>query len=104
MQVRAEVVDPELLRPRCLVCCRFAVEEEDVRFDTLRVEDAGGKAKERVDIGLLEQLAANRFAGAAFEENVVRNDHRGPAVLLEDREDVLDEVELLVAGGRPEII
>jgi hypothetical protein len=43
------------------------------------------------------------FARAAFEEDVVRHDHRRPADNLQQGEDVLDEVELLVAGGRPEV-
>ena len=62
----------------------------------MRVEDAGGQAQQRVDIGLLEQFAANRFARAAFEKHVVRHHHGGAAVLLEDGEDVLEKVELLV--------
>ena len=42
--------------------------------------------------------------GAAFEEDVVRQHHRRAAVLLEDGEDVLEEIELLVARARPEIV
>ena len=38
--IRAQVVDPELFRPR-LFACWFAVEEQDVRLYTLRVKDAG---------------------------------------------------------------
>jgi hypothetical protein len=41
---------------------------------------------------------------AALEEHVVGQDHRGAAVLLEDGEDVLEEVELLVAGAGPEVV
>ena len=103
MQVGAQVVDPELCRPRLLLG-GFAVEEEDVRLHALRVEDAGGQAQERVDVGLLEQFAADGFAGAAFEEHVVGQHHRGAAVLLEDGEDVLEEVELLVARAGPEVV
>ena len=82
----------------------FAVEEEDIGLHTLRVEDSGRQAQERVDIGLLEQLAADCFTGAAFEEHVVRQHHRRPAMLLQDREDVLEEVELFVARAGPEIV
>ena len=60
-----------------------------------------GRRSKRVNIGLLEQFAADGFAGAAFEEDVVRQHDRGAAVLLEDGEDVLEEVELLVAGAWP---
>jgi hypothetical protein len=101
--VGAQVVDPELLRSRLLLG-GLAVEEEDVGLHALRVEDAGGQAQQGVDVGLLEQLAADGFAGAAFEEHVVRQNHGGAAVLLEDGEDVLEEVELLVARAGPEVV
>jgi hypothetical protein len=41
---------------------------------------------------LLEQFASSSFAGAAFEEDVIGNDNRGAAVLLQDRKDVLEEL------------
>ena len=103
MQVGAQVVDPELPRPR-LFLRGLAVEEEDVRLHALRVEDAGGQAQQGVDVGLLEQFAPDGFARAAFEEDVVRQHDRRAAVLLEDGEDVLEEIELLVARARPEIV
>jgi hypothetical protein len=42
------------------------------------------------------------FAGAAFEKDVVGSNDRGATVLLQDGEDVLEEVELLVARARPD--
>ena len=48
---------------------------------------------------LLEQFASDRFAGTAFEEDVVGNNDRGAAVLLQDGEDVLEEVELKCQCG-----
>ncbi len=39
--VGAQVVDPELAGPRFLLC-GFAIEEENVGLNSLRVEDAGG--------------------------------------------------------------
>ena len=44
------------------------------------------------------------FARAALEEHIVGHDDRGPAVDLEQRLDVLHEVELLVTVLRPEVI
>ena len=82
----------------------LAVEEEDVGLDALGVEDAGGQAQEGVDVAALEQFAAHGFAGAAFEEDVVGDDDGGAAVDLEHVDDVLDEVELFVAGGGPEVV
>jgi len=43
-------------------------ESADVRFHALGVEDAGGQAEERVDVGLLEEFAAVHSSCAAFEE------------------------------------
>ena len=103
MFVGAQVVDPKLRCPRCF-CCWFAVEKEDVGLDALRVEDAGRLTQLRVNVGLFEELASHSLAGTAFEEDVVRYNDRGAAVLLQDGEDVLKEVELFVAGARPEIV
>ena len=82
----------------------FAVEEEDVGFDALGVEDAGGQAQEGVDVAFLEEFAADGFARAAFEEDVVGDDDGGAPVDFEQGADVLDEVELFVAGGGPEVV
>jgi hypothetical protein len=62
----------------------------------LGVEDAGGQAQQGVNIGLLEELAADGLAGAAFEKDVVGQDNRGAAMLVEDGKNVLEEIELLV--------
>ena len=52
----------------------------------------------------LQQPAADRLAGAALEQHVVGQDDGRPAVDLEDRLDVLDEVQLLVRGGDHEVV
>jgi len=57
-----------------------------------------------VNVRLLEQFAPDDLARAAFKEHVVpQHDCRAP-VLLKDGEDVLKEIELLVACACPEII
>ena len=101
--VGTEVVDPEFFRPGGFAG-GFAVEEEDVGFDALGVEDAGGQAQQGVDIALMQQFSAHGFAGPAFEEDVIRHDDGGPAIDLEHGLDVLNEVELLVGGGGPEVV
>ena len=101
--VGAEVVDPEICRPGCFAGF-LTCKEEDVRLHALGVEDAGGQAQEGVDIAAFEEFAADGFAGAAFEEHVVgENDSRRTAD-LELAHDVLEEVELFVAGGGPEFV
>ena len=49
----------------------------------------------------LEELAADGLAGAALEEHVVGQHDGGAAVDLQHGVDVLQEVELLVAGRWP---
>ena len=92
VQVRPQVVDPEFRRPRLFVGGGFSIKKEDVRLHALGVEDAGGQPQQRVDVEVVEQSPAQRFTDAALEEDVVGQDDGGPAVLLEDREDVLQEV------------
>jgi len=75
MQVRAQVVNPELLCPR-LSLGGSAVEEKDVRLQPLRVEDARGQAQQRMHVCLLEQFAPDGFARAAFKQHDVRQHHR----------------------------
>ena len=55
-------------------------------------------------IGLLEKLASYGFASTAFEEHVVGNNDPGAAMLLQDGEHMLEEVELFVTRARPEIV
>jgi hypothetical protein len=43
---------------------------------------------------VLKCASAQAFTGAAFDKDVVGNNDRGAAVLLQDGEDVLEEVEL----------
>ncbi|HLQ46472.1 MAG TPA: hypothetical protein VK137_17140 [Planctomycetaceae bacterium] len=52
----------------------------------------------------MQELSSHGFACATFEWHVVRQDDGGAAVHLEQRFDVLDEVELFVTGGRPEVV
>ncbi|MFE2279995.1 hypothetical protein ACFXAE_22720 [Streptomyces sp. NPDC059454] len=56
-----------------------------------------------MDVVLLQQAPTDGLTRAAFEEDVVRDDDRSPAVDLQQRGDVLDEVELLVGRGDPEV-
>ena len=101
--VGAEVVDPEVLCPRCLAG-RLAVEEQDVGLHALGVEDAGRQPQQGVDIALLQQLAADCLACPALKQHVVGHDDGGAAVDLQQGLDVLDEVELLVRRGCPEVV
>ena len=101
--VGAQVVDPEVLSPGLFVG-GFALKEEHVGLHALGVEDAGGQAQQGVDVAALEEFAADGFTGSAFEEHVVGEDDSGGAADREFADDVLEEVELLVRGGGPEVV
>ena len=103
VHVGPQVVDPQRLRPR-LFLGGLGVEEQDVGLHALGIEDASRQSQQRVNVALLQQVAAHRFAGPALEQHVVRHDDGTAAVDFEQRLDVLHEVELLVLRGRPEIL
>src|SRR6266511_5160895 len=103
MLVGTEIVDPELLRPRRFTG-GFLVKEKNVRLDALRVEQTSRKTEKRVDFAFVQQLPSNRLPCAAFEEDIIRHNDCRPAVLLQQRFDVLEKIELLVRGRLPEII
>ena len=103
VDVGAEVVYPDLL------CLQFRargllVEEDDVGLDARLVEDAGREPEYGVEIGRPQELLAHGLARAPLEEDVVGNDDSRLARRLQDRVDVLDEVELLVRARRPEVL
>ena len=58
-----------------------------------------GQAQDGVEVAVLGEDLED-LAGLVGEEAVVGQDDRGPAAGLQDRQDVLDEVELLVARSR----
>src|SRR5450759_2603863 len=57
-----------------------------------------------MDVALLQEAAANRLPRSPFEQNVVGNHDRGAPVNLQERSNVLQEVELLVRGRGPEVL
>ena len=78
---------------------RAFLEEDHVRFHALAVrrECAARQAQDGVQVAILHENLED-FAGLALEKTVVRQHHRGASAGLERGQDVLDEIELLVAG------
>src|SRR5579872_2220721 len=74
------------------------------RLHALGVEDAGWQPQEGMHVAIVQQLFADGLTRAALEQHVVGHYDCGPAVDLEQRFYVLEEVELLVAGGGPEVV
>ena len=103
VNIGAVVVVPDLLRPG--IRAGFAVIEEDhIGLDPLRVEHAGRKTQNGVQVGVVQQLLADRLTGTAFEQHIVRHDNGSAAGGLEHRANVLYEIELFVGCCRPEIL
>ena len=69
--IGAKVVDPEIFGPGCLAGFP-TLEEEGVGLNALGVENTGREAEKGVDVATFEEFATNGFAGAPFEEDVVR--------------------------------
>ena len=103
MHVGPQVVNPQRLGPRLLLG-GLGVEEQHVGLHALGVENAGRQPQQRVNIELLEQVAANGLPGTALEQHVVGHDDGAPPIDRQQRLDVLQEVQLLVLRGRPEIL
>jgi len=103
VHVGAEVVDPKLLGPRGFGG-GLAVEEQDVGLDALSIEDAGRQAQERMNVAFVQERAADDLPCPALEEDIIGHDNRGFTRHVQDILDMLDEVELLVTDGGPEIL
>ena len=55
-------------------------------------------------VALLQKIASHRLPGPTLEQHVVRHDDGTAAIDLEQRLDVLHEVELLVLGRGPKVL
>ena len=69
--IGAQVVDPELARPRRLALGLALEEEQIVGLDALSVEDTGGEPEQGVDVVLAQEPAPHGLPGSALEEHVV---------------------------------
>ena len=57
-----------------------------------------------MDIEPRQQPPADCLAGSAFEEHIIRYNHCCATVDLQQRGNMLNKIELLVAGCSPEIV
>src|SRR5438132_7557696 len=55
-------------------------------------------------IALLQQFAPDGLTGTTLEKHIIRHDNSGTTINLEQRLDMLDKVQLLVAGAGPEVV
>ena len=101
--VGTHVIDPDAVRA---AGGRFAhfFKEQHIGLDTLRVKDAGGQAQNGVQAAFVHEHAANVRAYAGFKQHIVRQHHGGAATVLQVAHDVLHKGQLLVAGGKSQVI
>ena len=78
VDVGAVVVDPDFFG-QWVFAGGLAVEEEDIGFDAIGIEDTGGKTQDGVEVGGLHEFLANGLAGTTFEEDIVGEDYGGQA-------------------------
>ena len=101
--VGAQVVHPQVPGPGPLGPLP-ALEEQHVGLHALGVEDAGGQAQQGVNVAVAQEPPPDGLTRPGLEQHVVGHHHRGAATHPEQAHHVLDEVELLVAGGGPEAL
>ena len=98
-----QVIDPNFLGLH-IGARGTLIEKDDIRLDAGLVEDTGRQAQDRMQVGGFEQLLTHCFTGAALKENIIGDDDSRFSVRLQQRVDMLNEVELFVGAGRPEVL
>ena len=99
--VGPQVIDTNFLRIARVY--RASGEKEHVGFDALGIKNARRQSKNGVQVTLVHEVAANVFADAALEKDVVRQHDGGTASGQQAPINVLEKAELFVAGGKGEI-
>ena len=103
VHIGPQIVDPDFLG-LAFGAGRTLIKEDHVCLYARLVKDAGGKAEAGVEITGFQQLLPDGFTGAALEKHIVRHDHRRFAGRLQQCVDVLNEIELFVGAGGPEVL
>lgn len=103
VDIGTKIIDPDGLRLG-FGTGRTLIEENDVGLYARLVKDSGRQTEDRVQVAGSKELFADNLACAALKQHVVRHNHSGLARGFQNRVDMLDEIELFVAAGRPEIL
>src|SRR6266568_5968072 len=80
------------------------VEEQHIGLDARLIKDAGRQSKQGMHIELSEQSPSDYLSCPTLKQHVVGHDNCCSAGNPKQGRDVLDEVELLVLRGNPEIL
>ena len=98
--IGAQVIEPNLFGVALIALAPG--EEQHIGLDALSVENTGGQTEDGVQITLVHQVTADLLAVAVGKEHIVRQHHGSPGLVIgfQAAVDVLEKVELLVAGGK----
>lgn len=102
--IGAQVIEPNLTGIAFVLAATG--KKQHIGFDALSIENAGGQAKNGMQVALLHQVAADALTIAVSKQNVVwqNNCRTSAAVLIQATVDVLQEVQLFVAGGESKVV
>lgn len=102
--IGAQVIEPNLTGVTFVLTATG--EKQHIGFDALSIENAGGQTKNGMQVALLHQVAADTLTITVSEQDIVRqnNCRTSLARLIQTAVDVLQEIQLLIAGGECEVI
>ena len=103
VQIGPQIVEPDFLGLP-LRTGGALIKEDYICLDAGLVEDSGGQSENGVEVAGLQQFLPDSLPGSALKEHIVRHHHRRLSGGFQKSIDVLEEVELLVGAGGPEIL
>src|SRR4030067_1312479 len=103
MDISAVIIDPDLLCPS-VFARGFCVKEKHICLYSLGVKYPCREAQNSMQFHCLYQLLSYGLTCTPFKEDIVRQYDCRLAVCLQHGSYVLYKVELLVAGGSPEVL
>ena len=103
MDIGSKIVEPNFLGLHLRAGGLFVVKEH-IGLDTGLIENTGGQAEDGMQIGGLEQLLADDLTGTALKQHIIRNHNGGSTGGFQNGVDMLDEIQLLVGAGCPEVL
>ena len=102
--IGAQVIEPNLMSVTFVL--KTTGKEQNIGLDALSIENAGGQTKNGMQVALLHQVAADTLTITVSEQDIVRQNNRRTSLarLIQTAVDVLQEIQLLIAGGKSKVI
>lgn len=102
MNIRTKIIEPYMFRVSCLAT-GFLFEKEYICLHSIGIENPSRKTENCMKVTIMEYLLSDDLSCSSLEEDIVRKDYRCSSTDLEKCVNMLDEVQLLIAGRRPEV-